>query len=240
MKYQITIAKPCHENWNEMTLSEKGKFCKVCSKEVIDFTQLNNSEISKRVLKQDNLCGRFKENQLDKEIEVIQKNNLSKIAASLAIVSTIAASQPIFSQSKIDSTEILNQHKEKVFIKNDSLEKFITIRGQVKDTLEVLPGANIVLKGTKNVAETDFDGNFSIKIPNKKRKSHILVISYLGYKTQEINVLSIKKPLIVTMKEDGAVLGGISIISGMIAVEKKPNIFKRAMNIFRKKKNKKQ
>mgnify|MGYP000471729597 FL=1 len=41
------------------------------------------------------------------------------------------------------------------------------------------------------------------------------------------------------MKEDNAVLGGISIVVGMVAIEKKPTIFKRIGNIFRKKENRK-
>ena len=48
-----------------------------------------------------------------------------------------------------------------------------------------LPGVNILEKGTKNGASTDFDGNFSIKV---SKSNAILVISYLGFETQEINV----------------------------------------------------
>jgi hypothetical protein len=235
MKYQITIPKPCHEDWNKMTQTQKGKFCKSCSKEVVDFTKLSVSEISKKVLKDENLCGRFKETQLNKEIETIKKSNVSKIAASLALVSTIAVSEPIFSQSKKDTIEVVNYQEGKVFIENDSIEKFIYIKGKVKDVSGDLPGVSILLKGTTIGAQTDFDGYFSIKIPNKKRKSPILVISYLGFKTQEVAILSIKKPLIIEMEEEDAMLGEIVITTGMIAIEKKPIIFKRIGNIFRKK-----
>lgn len=234
MKYQITIPKPCHENWSKMSQTQKGKFCKSCSKEVVDFTKLSVSEISRKVLKEENLCGRFKATQLNTEIETIKKSNVSKIAASLALVSAIAVSEPVFSQSKKDTIDVLNYQKGKVYIENDSIEKFISIKGKIKDISGDLPGVNIHLKGTKIGAQTDFDGNFSIKIPNKKRKSPILVISYLGYKTQVVAVLSIKKPLIIEMEEDDVVLGEI-VTTGMIAIEKKPTIFKRIGNIFRKK-----
>ncbi|WP_288954590.1 carboxypeptidase-like regulatory domain-containing protein [uncultured Polaribacter sp.] len=240
MKYKIKIAEPCHEKWSEMTPTQQGKFCASCNKEVIDFTKLTNGEISKKVLNAPNLCGRFNAAQLDKEIETNQKNNLSKIAASLALISAISASGPIFSQSKKDTLQEVHLTKGKVLIKKDSLDKFITIKGKVKDLSGVLLGASILLKGSKIGAQTDFDGNFSIKIPNKKRNSHILVFSYLGYKNQEVDILSIKKPLVVKMEEDDTVLGDISIIAGMVAVEKKPNIFKRIGNLFRKKENKKQ
>ena len=46
-----------------------------------------------------------------------------------------------------------------------------------------LPGVNIVVSGTSNGASTDFDGNFSI---NVSRNSGTLVVSYVGFKTQQI------------------------------------------------------
>ncbi|WP_405565332.1 carboxypeptidase-like regulatory domain-containing protein [Polaribacter sp. Asnod6-C07] len=235
MKYQITIPKPCHEDWNKMTSTEKGKFCESCSKEVVDFTSLSNSEIAKKVRKDNNLCGRFKDNQLNTELEVIKKNNLSKVAAGLALISAISASEPVFTQSIKDNVEVLSIRLGKVFVENDSIQKDIIITGKVKDSFDVLPGVSIVLKESTLGIETDFDGNFSIKIPNKKTKSTILVISYLGYETQEIDVLSIKKPLIIEMKESKALLGEVVTV-GMVTV-KRPNIFKRIGNLFRKKEN---
>jgi TonB-linked SusC/RagA family outer membrane protein len=61
------------------------------------------------------------------------------------------------------------------------------IKGQVLEVEanQPLPGANITLKGTTKGVLTDFDGNFTIKIPPSEA---ILVISYLGYETQEIKV----------------------------------------------------
>lgn len=235
MKYQITIPKPCHEDWSKMTSTEKGKFCKSCSKEVIDFTNLSNSEIANKVRKHKNLCGRFKDNQLNTELAILKKNNVSKVAAGLALISAISASEPVFTQSKKENVEVLSIRLGKVFVENDSIQKDIIITGKVKDSFDVLPGASIVLKGSTLGTETDFDGNFSIKIPNKKAKSTILVISYLGYKTQEIDILSIKKPLIIEMEEANALLGEVVTV-GMVTI-KRPNIFKRIGNLFRKKEN---
>jgi TonB-linked SusC/RagA family outer membrane protein len=48
-----------------------------------------------------------------------------------------------------------------------------------------IPGVSILVKGTKNGAVSDFDGNYTIKV---KSNDDVLVFSYLGYTTQEITV----------------------------------------------------
>ncbi|QTD37065.1 carboxypeptidase-like regulatory domain-containing protein [Polaribacter batillariae] len=53
---------------------------------------------------------------------------------------------------------------------------------------EPLPGASIIIKGTTFGTETDFDGNYSLKI----KKGDVLIFSYLGYKTEEITVNNYK------------------------------------------------
>lgn len=46
---KIQIPTPCHENWNEMNANEKGKFCKVCNKTVVDLMLAKNGTISKYI-----------------------------------------------------------------------------------------------------------------------------------------------------------------------------------------------
>ena len=59
-----------------------------------------------------------------------------------------------------------------------------TITGTVSDAEGPLAGASVVVKGTTNGISTDFDGNFSIEAS----PSDVLLISYIGYTTQEIPV----------------------------------------------------
>jgi len=67
---------------------------------------------------------------------------------------------------------------------NKEEELFKDVSGVVSDTDGMpLPGASIIIKGTTVGTTTDFDGNFSFKIPDD---ATIMVISFLGYKTKEI------------------------------------------------------
>ena len=71
-----------------------------------------------------------------------------------------------------------------------------------------LPGVTILVKGTTQGASTDFDGKFSIDV---SPDSSVLIISYVGYITQEISVEN-KKQLTIQLKPDVAQLDAIVLV----------------------------
>ena len=79
------------------------------------------------------------------------------------------------------------------------------IKGTVVDTKgETIIGATVMEKGTSNGTITDFDGNFKIKVEAGK----ILVISYIGYETQE---MSAQNGMKVTLKDDAQTLSEVVV-----------------------------
>lgn len=70
-----------------------------------------------------------------------------------------------------------------------------------------LPGANIIVKGTTNGTTSDFDGNFSLDI---EAFPAVLVISSVGYTTQEVEVLSAQN--ISVSLQDGVSLEEIVLV----------------------------
>ena len=61
-----------------------------------------------------------------------------------------------------------------------------SINGTVTDENgDPLPGATVLIKGTNSGTTTDFDGNFSL---NLEGQGDILVITYIGYTTQELQI----------------------------------------------------
>ncbi|MFC4097934.1 SusC/RagA family TonB-linked outer membrane protein [Euzebyella saccharophila] len=77
-----------------------------------------------------------------------------------------------------------------------------TVSGTVLDSEGVpLPGANVFEKGTTNGTQTDFDGNFSLEVDSQAT----LVISYLGFKSQEVTVNG-QSTITITLAEDAAAL----------------------------------
>ncbi len=59
-----------------------------------------------------------------------------------------------------------------------------TISGTVTDEGGPLPGVNVIVKGTSNGTQTDFDGNYTIKATT----GSVLVFSYVGMETKEKTV----------------------------------------------------
>jgi len=76
-----------------------------------------------------------------------------------------------------------------VFTFGNLFAQEITISGNVTDTDngEALPGVSVFIKGTTIGTITDFEGNYSFSIPEDTKT---LVFSFLGYKTQEIEINS--------------------------------------------------
>lgn len=80
------------------------------------------------------------------------------------------------------------------------------VSGTISDTDGPIAGANIVEKGTTNGTTTDFNGTYTINVA----ANATLVFSYLGYKTQEIE-LNGKTTINVTMEEDAAQLDNVTV-----------------------------
>jgi iron complex outermembrane receptor protein len=70
-----------------------------------------------------------------------------------------------------------------------------------------LPGVNVLVKGTSRGASTDFDGNYTLEV----NQGEIIVISYVGYKTQEITYTG-QSTIDVVLKEDAAQLDEVVLI----------------------------
>lgn len=83
------------------------------------------------------------------------------------------------------------------------------ITGKITDDLnQPLPGANIIEKGTTNGTQTDFDGNFTLNLLNKNAS---LIVSYIGFITQEVSV-SNKTDIAIILKEDTQSLEEIVLV----------------------------
>lgn len=230
-KINISIPEPCHENWQKMTAVEKGKFCGACQKNVYDFTKSSDREIISAYNKESNLCGRFLNNQLNRDLIVIEPKKSIWVASTSIILSFLSlGNQETQAQEKPQvekSSENVLGGISGVIKPIDFEKKGLKITGFVSDATGVLPGVNIIVKGTTRGVSTDFGGNYNIEA----NKGEVLVFSFIGMKDEEITIS--KNPILnVTLKEDEFTFVGFVVKSlGDVEMKKKPTFFGR---IFRK------
>ena len=238
MKFKLNIPEPCNEDWQQMSPTQKGKFCASCQKEVIDFTKLSATEIARKTKNAKQLCGRFTSTQLEQEYIAASQNSLSRLGIALGLGSIIAVAQPGLAQEEKTA-------KVKVDAENDSQYKESTQAATQKDSIRIrgtvtdeeglpLPGVNVIQQNSSHGTQTDFDGHFSIAISEKDfEKEVFLEFSYVGFETKVIKLKNnYEKKLEVELNVN------MEAMSSGIVVVAKPNIFQRFLNLFRSKENK--
>jgi hypothetical protein len=200
---RISIPNPCHEDWNTMTPSEKGRFCQACSKEVIDLTQHSKTEIWNIVKGKSGICGRI---AFPKAPSPITKEHPATIriapyAASLLVPFALMATTPSFPSpveplSTFTSLNIGSLHH------NGGHNK-IVVSGVVFDMEgKGIPGVMVRVKGTEEQVITNELGQYRITCPSKEtlvfvKEQFITQERLLGTRNEAINLsLQLQSPVV--------------------------------------------
>ncbi len=176
-KIKISIPKPCNENWENMSAEEKGRFCSVCSKTVIDFTSSTNEEISNYFLNigsSNKVCGRFKVNQLSSFSVQIplsvfsQKMTFQKafflslfIVMGTSLLSCKDVNNQTYTLGKISVVE------DSSFIEIDSLEMKEVKRLNKNKLTQVPELTGVVITDTIVAREPEVMGDIICDVPDK-------------------------------------------------------------------------
>ncbi|SNR97656.1 hypothetical protein [Flavobacterium sp. ov086] len=186
-KIKISIPEPCHENWLEMSPTEKGKFCSNCQKNVIDFTKASDREILLAYNKNEHLCGRFRTSQLDRTLILPkEKKSIWMIAAASVIAFLGLGSQTVKAQGNI-RIEQTDKKATKETISIDSNNTEIEIEGDIFLD-EINPNfeeVDILIYDKNYVFHPNTDGKFCIKA----NKNDSILISKTGYINHYIRVV---------------------------------------------------
>jgi CarboxypepD_reg-like domain len=244
----LSIPNPCSENWNNMTPHEKGRFCDTCQKCVVDFTVMPDAAVLDYFNKNNGrVCGRFSKRQLDRVLIINDKRFQKRfnIAASLLLLSSLGFGNTVKNDavlplkiSQFDSQKwsVKKSHEQ---LSESVLTDSITIKGSVftLDTPnESLIGASIILKGSKIGVVTDEKGDFTFTLPLVNVKDTTLIVSFVGFETREIKLSEFTKTESLKIELQPLTLGETIIVGG---VHRRPNLWKRFTNLFRRKGHKK-
>ena len=117
-----------------------------------------------------------------------------KTALLMGACSLLGVYSPVMAANPEASVEAVQQTTKKV-------------TGIVSDSQGPVIGASVVEKGTTNGTVTDFDGNFTLNV----KPGATLVISYIGYTTQEVATGN-QSNFSITLQEDNALLDEVVVV----------------------------
>jgi CarboxypepD_reg-like domain/Secretion system C-terminal sorting domain len=203
-KIQLSIPEPCHEQWDNMTPTQQGRYCNACAKEVIDFSNMSDSEVLGYFIKnnkEDNVCGRAYPDQLDRDIAALpQKKKHWRWYYVLSAFLFMMKPAKTKAQGAIvkltDSSTTVCKTPVKGDVKQCTNQ---IIKAQVKDEEgDPVAFASILIAGTVHGTRADADGRFNLAKEGEDMK---LVISGLGYETKEITMTGSSFPEIVLKRQ---------------------------------------
>jgi hypothetical protein len=103
-KPRIAIPEPCHEQWDSMTSTDKGKFCLSCQETVIDFTHYSDNQLLLFFSHQKTpVCGRFATDQLERSL--LDSSSKKTFPIAKWITASII-SIPLFSLPKMTTANL--------------------------------------------------------------------------------------------------------------------------------------
>lgn len=129
------------------------------------------------------------------ENDFLKKTSGRRVLFSAALLASLCMGSPQFSYAGTENVQTVMQAR--------------TVKGQIVDAMgEPVIGASVQVKGTGTGVISDIDGNFTL---SNVASDAVLVISYVGYQTQEVSVNG-RSVINVTMKEDAEILDEVVVV----------------------------
>jgi outer membrane receptor for Fe3+-dicitrate len=142
----------------------------------------------------------------------IVKVSLAQIAMFLIFTNVTMAKSEKEDKTVLSKVESSANVLKKTFLAAD-------IKGTVSDDKgEKLPGVNVIIKGTSRGTSTNANGEFSLSNVNN---NDVLVLTYVGYESQEIQINN-KTDFSIVLKTDAKALDEVVVVG--YGTQKRSNI----------------
>lgn|GEM_PF-3089358 len=204
---------PCHERWEQMTPSERGRLCAKCNTEIVDFRNSTEAEIEHTIATSPvRICGYY-------AIAQFQKPG-SRLAAA-ATAATIALASPTVAEAA--------QQSPAVTVTPDVAPADSTvIRGIVRDSASRTPliGVQVMIPNTRIGTITDSHGRFRLATGRKFDHPITVRADYIGYYSRTIE-LAAGDTTDIEFALPQAVVGivGIVVTGSTMPAEPKPSFW---------------
>lgn len=153
------------------------------------------------------------------ERQLLRRTATGKKVALAGLALGAASLMPMQAQQVANTTPPSTQHQPSKPIVDAAPgdTTAVVVRGKIiaKDDNEPIIGASVMLKGTELGMETDFDGNFAIRVP----KDSQLVIIYVGYEDYEYEVKKATpgEEIVIALEPDES-----QILMGVVSIARTP------------------
>lgn len=166
----------CPIKWGNIpSFDERSKFCQLCTKKIYDFENASDQEIAEVLKSEPSVCAKVPVSRLTESITPFQ---MVLLAMVICFSGTLFKVDFAFGQEELNKQELIQS--------NEDIWK---ITGEVRDSTnaESLIGVTITMVGLEQSVVTDFEGRYSIEVPNNL-DSVTIEISYFGYKKTSLKV----------------------------------------------------
>lgn len=212
---RIQIDQPCHENWQAMTPSEMGRFCKACQKQVVDFSIMTDKEILDYIsTATSSICANATSDQLNRDIKVPG----TKKRYTLAYVWNLLLAAFLIMRADAQVTPVkkpvtTTQAPDDIFVGTIGVRTHAVrteINGTVNDSTNgaPLPGVSVTIKGTNRGVATDSLGKFKLLLDDDEPVE--LELSSVGF-TRKTILAGSSEPLTVALSRIGSTLGAVVV-----------------------------
>lgn len=243
--FKISVPQPCPQDWQGMQPDEKGRYCLSCRKSVVDFTTMTDQEVYLHLAQSSgNVCGRLRPAQLKKYAAPSVPAQTSPWRLYLASVLTLMGIEGMVpgtakAQVRTEQREPEGQPTRQSAQPQDSAARTVTIRGKVTsaDDGTSLPGATVVVKGTRTGTTTDQNGVFALHVPGWNGPTIPLEYSFIGYLPVECVVSTAETTTVPTVAMEPDIKGGIVVGKVAATTVKYPfpkNVLMFPAKVFRK------
>lgn len=195
---KISIPQPCHQSWQQMLPVTNGRHCERCCKTVMDFTAMTNDEVINYLSVNNNVCGRFGQQQLNNVnnrllLENMPATNRLKgwamaagLTGALFFYKADAQTKPATTQTSVKVNEPVCEVRMIGKIAAPGLAKMLELKGCVTDEQGLaLPGAIVKIPNSNLGTTTNSSGSFSIHIPPSTKQ---FTVSDVGFITELIDI----------------------------------------------------
>ncbi len=230
-KLQLSIPEPCHENWQQMTPTDQGRFCNACAKEVVDFSTMTDLQVLNYFTNTVNekVCGRALPEQLDKVISRPGQprkrlfwywNYIVMFFMFFTKGNAVKAQGGIKTITECIPMKTNDMASRSIKIGKVRADDRQMVSGRVVDeNNNPIPFALIGLKNQKIANNADANGAFQINAGS----NDVLIVNAFTYKTKEIPVGK-QKDINVILNEHNILLGEV-IFTGAISYSNVDGVF---------------